>query len=544
MSESDSNLQSGEPAVLSGKTDFALLIKRLSHLVVSGQELESQKRILGNQKLWSRLEPDQAITWSRLALMAGETDLCLLVLDSVNRRYPENLAAWKEHWALLNDLDKRQEALAVRLRAVQAHPGLAGEMKTPDSAAKDEEKDSEAVDEPFVKQRKREELLDLYLQLFKGREECFARQWSDKKENKQGYVPERRSLQKSDLEDHLRGRRTYGIYLLQEDSRVSLAVLDVDLKKEFLKSRWKKDEKDLVRREKHYLLEQVVTISREFQFYCLVEFSGGKGYHFWYFLDKPCPASRVRQVLRKITARVAPDLSCFNVEIFPKQDKLAGKGLGNLVKLPLGIHRLTGRASHFVPKQGRDVWEEMERLRTVRRSSLDEALPLMNESAENRVLIHPRHQEWVRSYPELALLQQRCPALAQVFSTVRQGKSLNPREEKVLYGTIGFLTRASVLLHQLCANLQEYNQHLVEYKLSRLRGSVLGCKKIHALLGLSLEPCRFDQAQGYHHPLLHCPQYHDAAVKSEKIENLQQALDGLRQSLNTVQRFLPRSDTP
>ncbi|MCF8037992.1 MAG: hypothetical protein K9K79_01620 [Desulfohalobiaceae bacterium] len=542
MVDLDSHTQATQKTAASGKTDFALLIRRLTNSVLSGQKLESQKRILRNQKLWSRLDSDQAREWSSLALMAGETDLCLDVLDSVNRRHPENVAAWKEHWSLLCDLDRRQEALAVRSRAEQTHPGLVGEMKMPDIAAPDTEKDPEAVDEPFVRQRKREELLELYLQLFKGREECFARQWSDKKEQKQGYVPVRHSLQKSDLEDHLKGRRTYGIYLLQEDSRVKLAVLDADLKKDFLKGRWKKEDKDLLRREKHYLLEQVVSVSREFQLDCLVEFSGGKGYHFWYFFDKPSPASRARQVLQKITARVAPDLSCFNLEVFPKQDRLAGKGLGNLVKLPLGIHRLTGKGSHFVPKKGRDVWEDMERLRKVRVSSLDEALPLVNEATEKQVLIHPRHQEWTRSYPELALLQQRCPALAQLFVTARQGKALSPREEKVLYGTIGFLTRASVLLHHLCANQPEYNQHLLEYKLSRLRGSVLGCKKIHTLLGLSIEPCRFDPVQGYHHPLLHCPQYHDASPKSEKVENLQQALDSLRQSLDIVHRFLPKPD--
>ncbi len=78
--------------------------------------------------------------------------------------------------------------------------------------------------------------------------------------------------------------------------------------------------------------------------------------------------------------------ACFNLEVFPKQDRLAGKGLGNLVKLPLGIHRGTGRRSHFVPRQGRTVWEELECLRTVQR---------------------------------------------QVFAAARQGRAFSLREEKV-----------------------------------------------------------------------------------------------------------------
>lgn len=103
------------------------------------------------------------------------------------------------------------------------------------------------------------------------------------------------------------------------------------------------------------------------------------------------------------------------------------------------------------------------------------------------------------------------------------------------------MTRASVLLHHLCRDQPDYNQHLVEYKLTRIRGTVLGCKKIHALLGLSLEFCQFDLHAGYVHPLLYCPRYHDIAPRSEKVENLQQAMDALRQSLETVQRFLPKA---
>jgi hypothetical protein len=34
--------------------------------------------------------------------------------------------------------------------------------------------------------------------------------------------------------------------------------------------------------------------------------------------------------------------------MFPKQDSLNGKDLGNLMKLPLGINRKTGNRSYFV----------------------------------------------------------------------------------------------------------------------------------------------------------------------------------------------------
>ena len=114
------------------------------------------------------------------------------------------------------------------------------------------------------------------------------------------------------------------------------------------------------------------------------------------------------------------------------------------------------------------------------------------------------------------------------------------REEKIILGTLGFLTRGSTIVHALFRNLPEYNQHLVDYKLSRVRGTPLGCKKIHSLLSLSIDYCTFENSESYAHPLLHCPQWYPLnSPKAEKVENLQGALQQLQDSLDTVRRFLP-----
>lgn len=46
-----------------------------------------------------------------------------------------------------------------------------------------------------------------------------------------------------------------------------------------------------------------------------------------------------------------------SIEVFPKQDTLDGKDLGNLMKLPLGVHRTTGRRSYFIDMDADPFWD-------------------------------------------------------------------------------------------------------------------------------------------------------------------------------------------
>ena len=153
--------------------------------------------------------------------------------------------------------------------------------------------------------------------------------------------------------------------------------------------------------------------------------------------------------------------------------------------------------------------------------------------------MHPRFREWAESYPELYRLEQCCPPLAQLLAACRGRSGLSLREEKVLYQTLGFLASKKTIIHMLMAEQPEYNPHLVDYKLSKLRGTPLGCARIHSLLGFTGDMCRFEKASPYAHPLLHLKaDQFQAEQKSEKAENLQSALESLKLSILLVQQFL------
>jgi len=155
------------------------------------------------------------------------------------------------------------------------------------------------------------------------------------------------------------------------------------------------------------------------------------------------------------------------------------------------------------------------------------------------VVIKPRIRQWGRNFPELAKLEACCPPLGQIIAAGRAGKDLTLREEKVLFQTLGFLPDAKSLIHHLLSSFSEYNPHMVDYKLSRLRGKPLGCKRIHSLMGFSGDMCPFTGHFDYPHPLLHLGTWDpQEEVKAEKVVNLSSALESLKMSISQVERFL------
>ncbi|MFZ7113207.1 MAG: CRISPR-associated primase-polymerase type A1 [Desulfatiglandales bacterium] len=532
--------ESPKERVLRSSTDFSLILSRLEKQIIRGEKAETCALLLKKKDVWSKLDADGRLRWAGLAQMAGDMETAVAVLEAVNREQPEFLRAWEERLELLFLLGRGREtarvlALARAALGEEDFRKLPQTFLEPPGAADDGSLEKAAA--PFDEYRSRQDGIAAYMRLFCGREDCFARQWADKGAGKQGYVPVRRPLESGDVEEHLAGRKTYGIYLLDSRSQVRTGVVDADLVKSLREGRLKADDKARVKREVAYLLKRMKELSLDQGLHPLAEFSGGKGFHFWFLFSEPVDASLARQGLESLIQGLKGDLSAFQLEVFPKQDRLSGKGLGNLVKLPLGVHRLSGKPSFFLDCHDRSIEAQLD---FIQKAAIDSPDALRaSRQAAGKILVHPRWKEWAETHPGLAAIESRCPPLAQIISSCRQGNDLSLREEKVLYQTIGFLGEAKKDLHHLLGFHAEYNPHMVDYHLSRLRGKPMGCKRIHSLLEFSGEPCRFEGAVEYDHPLLHIKGYSNQFEnRSEKIENLQSALDNLQTAIRIVERFM------
>src|SRR5262249_39286314 len=109
----------------------------------------------------------------------------------------------------------------------------------------------------------------------------------------------------------------------------------------------------------------------------------GTGWHVWVFLDSPLPASRVRRLLLAVIPRdtflangTTADASANRgLEVFPKQNSIAGDGLGNMVWLPWW-HGAAGDGNlfHEVGPDGEIAPFYPDGFDTVTEADLDEAL--------------------------------------------------------------------------------------------------------------------------------------------------------------------------
>ncbi len=535
-------MQTGTRPVQEGAEDYRLFLDRLQRAPLDAEGAAFVRKSLDGSGLLSRLDSRALLQVALVAQQHGLIEHALQVYERINTRFPDCAEGWRQHLEILRLLDDRKALVSVRARAV-AHvdPGIVQSWDR-EGAGEDEPAtalEGIGVTAPFEELRRQEEQVSLFMRFFRGREDAFARQWVNRDEKRQGYVPVRRPLQPTDVRDHLDGRRTYGIYLLDHRSMVHTGVIDMDLIGRLRDRKLDGKQRAVIRREALYLHKRISTLAREAGLCCLAEVSGGKGYHFWFPAQEPVPAAVMRKALYRLVGRLQEDVESFSLEIFPKQDQRTGKGFGNLVKLPLGIHRGTGKPSFFALAADRtrnSQFELLSRLRPTPAATL-EKLAAFGSAAP--VVVHPRHAAWAEEYPELAKLEACCPMLGQVMATVRSGRELSLREEKILLSTIGHLPRARLLLHHLFSRLPEYSRPLLEYKISRVRGTVLGCRRIHSLLehGGDL-PCRFED-DGYPHPLRHLPEFAgEPEPRSEKVENLRDALVGLKTAIRQVERFM------
>ena len=187
--------------------------------------------------------------------------------------------------------------------------------------------------------------IQIFKSVFKGREDVFAVRWE--KGNKSGYMPAYfydpyvyrvhkmkggtfqnykdktyRKLTDREIEKHLNGEQLIGIYPLLPNNTSSFLVADFD------KENWIEEAKSFIKFCEDKCFPAYLERSRS-----------GNGGHVWLFFEQSYPAIRSRKIfismLEQSGAFSMFDKSSSFDRLFPNQDFLSGKGLGNLIALPL-----------------------------------------------------------------------------------------------------------------------------------------------------------------------------------------------------------------
>jgi hypothetical protein len=268
----------------------------------------------------------------------------------------------------------------------------------------------------------------------------------------------------------------------------------------------------------------------------LLEDSGYKGRHLWIFLEAPEDAAVIRQfggLFLRAHPLESPDLQA---EFFPKQATTGG-GIGNLIKLPIGIHRRTGRRSRLLLPDGTPTPDPYWTLRAQARLGRDalyaaitalkarqpqgepaapvqepetEAGPAAPEKAEIREAFPTAPPAWTAAdfdtHREIAHLFRACAVLGALKRKVEEHRRLTHDEQVVLAHSIGHSGAGVLAVNYLldaCVDVP------VTARLqSALAGNPVSCPKIRKriphITGAVACNCRFEVGEGqYPTPRLH-----------------------------------------
>lgn len=162
------------------------------------------------------------------------------------------------------------------------------------------------------------------LDYFQGNPETYVTQRKDG-----GYYRVSEPFTEQVILDHLSGKITASFYPLF-NKQTKVLVFDAD---------------DPVESELNTVGQRTIELSNLLsaeKVKHITEWSGRRGYHIWLFFDNPINAVSVfswaQSLVSKVNSRIFGP-----IEIMPTTG-----GLGHAIKLPLGIHRKTGKRSRFV----------------------------------------------------------------------------------------------------------------------------------------------------------------------------------------------------
>ena len=151
---------------------------------------------------------------------------------------------------------------------------------------------------------------------FVGNPNAYAQQGADG-----SYIPIRSELTEEAIQQHISKKVSIGTYVVWYD-KARMFVFDID-------------QRDLA------MARSLAKASEAKGFHPGIEFSGRKGYHVWVLFDKWLPAANLMAVAKSIAAECG-----FTGEVYPKQGSV--RDLGSLIKLPLGVHAVSGDDSKFI----------------------------------------------------------------------------------------------------------------------------------------------------------------------------------------------------
>lgn len=249
---------------------------------------------------------------------------------------------------------------------------------------------------PIVKEPNKishDQKVKLFMEIFKGRTDLYAKRWTSNKTGKSGYTPvcknefskykcdklrvkcsecpyrELMPLTEDIILKHLKGEITIGIYPLLPGDLCNFLAIDFD------KETYEKD------------VSAFGSICDELNVPIYVERSrSGNGAHIWIFFEETISARIARKLgnilLTKTMEKTSLALDSYD-RLFPNQDTMPKGGFGNLIALPFQGESSKNGNTVFVNKYFEVEKNQIEILANIRKMKIEEINEFINKYKED-----------------------------------------------------------------------------------------------------------------------------------------------------------------
>jgi len=496
------------------------------------EEAGLMDEVLFELNLALRDRPDDRKTLERLAeihLDQGQPEKAAHYLNKLAELYPQEPGVYQSLGRVLEETGEYEKAKVLYQKGIErtGDAGLKGLLHALDFLSEDAG-EPPAADGKDVLVPGSHHLVE-FVTLFSGREGVYARQWASPT-GESGYTPVHEPFTLKVAEQHIVGNITVGIYPLRLDQTVNFIAFDVDMAKPVVrrvitsKSAW-----DQVMERLHRVACRIVDAGAAADLPVFIEDSGFKGRHAWIFLETPTPAGVARKCGHVLLSSLGPVSGEVNIEVFPKQSRVAAGGLGNLIKLPLGFHKKTGRRSVFLEPGGEPYANQLEFMEKTVKASRRAVYALIQKMGGRPAAVgtpaKPEEEAPWEGEPSLPAVAQaveapydleqdarfqcllvKCAVLRTIVERIYREAALSREEAVVLIHSVGHLEHGSEAVNQLLARCAVTDPSLLMK--SPLRGNPVSCPKIraripHITASVSCN-CRFDPMSSlYPSPLNH-----------------------------------------
>lgn len=270
----------------------------------------------------------------------------------------------------------------------------------------------------------KQERVTIFMQRFKGQTNVFPRRWEKWDGSISGYAPVYTDAKKEAwapytydwAEKHLIGSVALGVYPLLHGNISHFIAADFD------GDGWKDSVLAFVKICKKHSLPISVERSRS-----------GNGAHAWCFFTEPYPAYKSRKIFIALL-REAGVIGQFEKNesfdrLFPNQDYLSGKGLGNLIALPLqGMARKNGNSIFVDPENElqafEDQWQYLNDIHLVSPEELDVLSDRILDTAQLKVSKKSRKSEGLVLTLSSGIYIEKNDLLPELVSYLREELNL------------------------------------------------------------------------------------------------------------------------